>query len=170
MLRRAPLLVALCFWLAAGSACGPEPDLRKSLKLIPTISGYYDDGVLPSGEARLLPSMTFQLKNEGDLPIDHVDLVIAYWEVGADGENDSNQIKGIGSTALAPGQTSEPMTVRASIGYKAFGARADFFTSVRYRGFIIKVFAKRKGKTTPLGEFPVEQRVLPSVRKDGTRP
>jgi hypothetical protein len=170
MFRRAPVLVAFCVLLAAASACGPEPDLRTSLKLVPTISGYYDDGVLPSGESRLLPSLTFQLKNEGDLPIDHVDLVIAYWEVGADGENDSNQIKGIGSDALAPGQTSEPMTVRASIGYKGYGARADFFTSVRYRGFIVKVFAKRRGKTTPLGEFPVEQRVLPTARKDGARP
>ena len=170
MFRRALTLVALCFCLAAAAGCGPEPDLRKSLKLIPTISGYYDDGVQPNGDNRLLPSMTFQLKNEGDLPIDYVDLVVAYWEVGADGEKDSSFLKGIGNTALAPGQTSDSITVRSSVGYTGLMPRGEFFSNVLYKGFIIKVFAKRKGKTTPLGEFPVEQRVLPTVRKDGARP
>jgi hypothetical protein len=27
----------------------------------------------------------------------------------------------------------------------------------------VKVFAKRRGKTTKLGELPIEQRVLPAV-------
>ena len=170
MFRRVPTLVALCLLLAVASACGPEPDVRNSLKLIPTISGYYDDGVQPNGDNRLLPSMTFQLKNEGDLPIDYVDLVVAYWQVGDDGEKDSSFIKGIGGTALEPGQTSDPITVRSSVGYTGLMPRAEFFTNVSYKGFIIKVFAKRRGKTTPLGEFPVEQRVLPSARKDGARP
>ena len=168
---RPPAFALLCgLWLIAAAACGPEPDLKASLRVVPELSGYYDPGVQPDGENRLLPSLTFRLKNEGPLPINHVDLVIAYWEFGADGEKDSLQIKGIGSAALDPGQTSEPMTVRSTIGYKGPVPRVEFFTNSIFKGFTVKVFAKRKGKTTPLGEFPVDERILPTISKDGAHP
>ena len=170
MCRRLLVLLACSLWLTAAAACGPEPDLAASLKLVPEISGYYDPGLQPDGQNKLVPSMTFRIKNEGPLPINYVDIVIAYWPVGADGEKDSLQIKGIGSTALEPGQTSEPFTVRSSVGYLSPMPRAEFFQSSYYTGFIIKVFAKRKGKTTPLGEFPVEARLLPAAKRDGARP
>ena len=170
MCRRLLVLIACSLGLTAAAACGPEPDLAASLKLVPEISGYYDPGLQPDGQNKLVPSMTFRLKNEGPLPLNYVDIVIAYWPVGADGEKDSLQIKGIGSTALEPGQTSEPFTVRSSVGYLSPMPRAEFFQSSYYTGFIIKVFAKRKGKTTPLGEFPVEARLLPAAKRDGARP
>jgi hypothetical protein len=169
MHRRSPVLVLACaLWIAA-AACGPQPDLR-TLKLLPTMSGYYDDGVQPDGQNRLLPSLTFQVKNEGNLPVANVDLVLAFWEVGADGENDSKQIRGIGNTALEPGQTSEALTVRASIGYRSPAPRAEFFSNSFFKGFTVKVFAKLRGRTTPIGEFPVEPRLLPAAGKDGSRP
>ena len=170
MCRRLFVLIACSLWLTAAAACGPEPDLGASLKLIPEISGYHDPGLQPDGQNKLVPSLTFRIKYEGPLPVNHVDLVIASWPVGADGEKDSVQIKGIGSTALEPGQTSEPFTVRSGIGYTSYAPRAEFFQSSLYTGFTIKVFAKRKGKTTPLGEFPVEARLLPAAKRDGARP
>lgn len=170
MTWRLPTLALVGLSLVAGSACGKYPDLKSNLKVVNVLSGYYDDGVTPGGENRLLPSVTFQLKNEGDEPLSNIDLALSFWEVGADGENDSKQIRGIEGTALEPGATGESITVRASIGYTSPAARADFFSLGRYRGFVVKVFAKYRGRTTPLGELPVDARLLPSVRKDGSRP
>ncbi|HXT69563.1 MAG TPA: hypothetical protein VN700_07400 [Vicinamibacterales bacterium] len=168
-MRRRLASTFISLWLIASVGCGPQPDLSKDLKLLPGITGYFDDGV-KAGLNRILPSITFQLKNEGQLPITNVDLVAAYWEVGADGEIDSKQIRGISGAALEPGATSETITVRSSVGYTHEGPRADMFTNTRYKGFIVKVFAKRSGKTTKLGEFPIEARLLPAVQKDGSRP
>ena len=167
MARRlaAPLLALL--WLVSSWGCGPQPNLATDLKLVPTVSGYYDDGVQPDKQNRLLPSLTFELRNVGTLPINNVDLVVAFWEVGADGENDSKQIRGLSGTALEPGKASEPITVRASVGYKYPGPRAEFFVNARWKGFIVKVFAKRGGKTAKLGEFPVDARLLPAARTGG---
>ena len=169
MRRRSPVLVLACLWLIAGWGCGPQPNLATDLKFLPSLTGYADEGI-KDGLNKIVPSITFQLKNEGQLPITNVDLVLAYWVVGEDGEKDSKQVRGIGNDPLAPGATSETMTVQSSIGYTHEGPRVDMFTNSLFKGFIVKVFAKRAGKTTRLGEFPVEARLLPAVRKDGSHP
>ena len=161
-------VASLC--LASAAACGPEPNLATDLKLSPTISGYFDDGITVDKQNRLLPSFTFELRNQGTLPITNVDLVVAFWPVGADGELDSKQIRGISGSALEPGKASEPITVRASVGYTSPVPRAEFFTHSAFKGFITKVFAKRSGKTTKLGEFPIDARLLPAARSGGGRP
>ena len=168
-MRRRPAFAFISLWLIASAGCGPQPDLSKDLKLLPGITGYYDDGI-KAGLNRILPSITFQLRNEGQLPIANVDLVAAYWQVGDDGEKDSLQVKAISGAALEPGATGETITVRSSIGYTHEGPRVDMFTNSLFKGFVVKIFAKRSGKTTKLGEFPIEARLLPSVQKDGSRP
>lgn len=170
MRRRSPVVLFLCLWAIAGWGCGPQPDLAADLELVPNVTGYYDDGINPQGLNRILPSLTFQLKNKGQLTITNVDLVVAFWEVGADGENNSKQIRGIGSDGLAPGATSEDITVRSSFGYTHEGPRADMFTNSLFKGFTARVFAKRSGKTTKIGEYQIEARLLPAARKDGGRP
>jgi len=169
-MRRWPVVLFGSLWLIASAACGPQPDLATDLKLTPTISGYYDDGITPAKMNRILPSITFQLTNQGKLPITNVDLVVAFWENGADGELDSKQIRGIESVPLEPNATSDTITVRSTVGYTHEGPRADMFTNALYKGFIVKIFAKRSGKTTKLGEFPIEARLLPAVSTHGSHP
>ena len=169
MRRRSPVLLCASLWLIAGWGCGPQPNLATDLKFQPTLTGYADEGIV-NGLNKIVPSITFQLKNEGHLPITNVDLTVSFWQVGADGETDSKVIRGIGNDALVPGATSETITVKASVGYTHEGPRVDMFTNSLFKGFIVKVFAKRAGKTTRLGEFPVEARLLPAARKDGSHP
>jgi hypothetical protein len=159
--RRSPLLIAVCFWLIAGSACEPNVDLSKALKLIPSLTGYYDNGRNAAGENHFLPSITFQLKNEGDQPLTYVDMSVAFWH--ADGELDSKYIKGIGGEALAPGASTEAITVRSTLGYTSPYAGTQIFMHSSFKDMVVKVFAKRRGKTTKLGEITIEHRVLPSV-------
>ena len=174
MLRRSSVLALVCLGLIADWGCGPQPDL-KAIKLIPQISGYVSDGIVPQGERdagqnRILPSVTFQIKNEGTLPIDYVDVTIAFWPVGSDGEKDSKLIHAIGSTPLAPGATTETLTVRSGVGFTSLLAPAEFFSSTYFVDFKVKVFARRAGTNASLGEIIVERRLLPVTRKDGLHP
>ena len=166
MARRFAVSVLAALWLVSSWGCGPQPRLT-DLTLVPTLSGYYDDGVQPDRQNRLLPSMTFQLKNGGAIPVNNVDLVVAFWEVGADGELDSKQIRGLSGEPLQPGATGEPITVRSSVGYKYPGPRAEMLTNRDFKGFIIKVFAKRGGRQAKLGEFPIDARLLPAAKTGG---
>ena len=159
---RLPSLALALLALTSTWGCGPAPDL-KAIKLIPTVTGYYDDGP-KNGQNHLVPSMTFQLKNEGTLPLTNVDLVFAFWPVGADGEKDSKQIRGIGNTALEAGATSESITVRSDVGFAGPQARAEFFVNREFVDFTIRVFAQRNGRTVKLGEVPVDRRLIPAGR------
>src|SRR5882672_2702257 len=104
MVRCRPLLLA--FALAFGAAaCGPDVDLTRALELKVTESGYFDAGLL-EGKTHLLPSLTFELRNNSGAPISSVLLLVSYYQHGADGEFDSIQATGIGAAAVAPGQSS----------------------------------------------------------------
>ena len=170
MRRRLLSLPLVAFGLVITWACGPTPDLT-TIKLVPTMTGYYDNGPMPStGENHLLPSVTFQLKNEGTLPLTNVDLVLAFWPNGADGEKDSKQIRAIKDQPLEPGATGEPITVRSDVGFRSLYPRAEFFGRPEFVDFTIRVFAQRNGRTVKLGEVPVERRLIPAARRDGSRP
>lgn len=164
---RLPSLVLVLLALTSAWACGPAPDLR-TITLVPTITGYYDDGP-KDGKNHLVPSITFQLKNDGTVPLTNVDLVFAFWPVGADGEKDSKQIRGIANTALEPGATSESITVRSDVGFGSQYPRAEFFGRPEFVDFTIRVFAQRNGRTVKLGEVPVDRRLIPAGRS-GTHP
>ena len=167
MFQRTAVLVLAGAIFAATAACGPEPDLSTALKVAPGVTGYRHAGTTPDGQHRLLPSITFQLKNDGDVPMTYVDLNVSFRQEGAVNESDSKLIKGIGATALEPGATSESITVEASVGYTSPVGNEQAFTSTEYKPFIIKLFAKRRCNTTLLGEFPVDPRVLPAVPPSG---
>jgi len=150
------------------AACG-SPDL-KTLKIVNVVSGYHDAGITPDHLNKLVPAVTFQLKNEGTQSLKYVDLAVDFWEIGADGPKDSMVVSGIGRDALDPGQTADSITVHANIGYTSPAARVDFFSLSSFKGFTVKVFAKFGGRTTPLGELKVEPRLLPSTGPGGSRP
>ena|SRR5580765_1856636 len=170
MARRLAVIALASVWLVAAAACGKYPDLKNQLKVVNLISGYFDDGPTPDHQNRLLPSLTFQLKNETDEPLSYIDLAVDFWQIGDDGPLDSPIVAGIAGKALEPGQTSDSITVRASTGYKSPAARADFFTNPLFKGFTAKVYAKFHGRTSPLGELKVEPRLLPPAGRDGNRP
>jgi hypothetical protein len=170
MLSRRALLLVLGGLGIATAACSGGPDLKTALKLVPGLTGYYDDGPTPDGKNKIVPLLTFQLQNTSDQPITHVDIAIAFWRVSDDGELESKEIRGIGGTALEPGATSEAFTVRSSVGYTYPGPRSEFFTNSQWVDFKVRLFAKKRGRTFPLGEVMVERRLIPNTGKTGSRP
>jgi hypothetical protein len=61
VLRRSWLLAAA----VALSTCGPTVDLTKGLQVTIVDTGWYDAGIV-NGQNKLVPSVTFKLKNVSD--------------------------------------------------------------------------------------------------------
>src|SRR5262245_30767581 len=150
MARRLAVLGVAALTLIAAVACGKYPDLKNNLKIVNVLSGYHDAGITPDHKNKLVPSITFQLKNEGTEALNYIDLAVDYWQVGDDGPLDSKYVPA--GLSIPPGQTSESITIRAEHGYMSEAARLSFFTNSVFKGFTAKVFAKFRGRTTPLGE------------------
>jgi len=161
MIRRPLVLLVASVVLAGAAACEGNVNLSEALEVTGVLSGYYDNGVTADGKNHLLPSITFSLKNKSARPVADVDLNVAFWQEGADGENDSVFARGIGSTPVQPGAVSEPLTVRPPHGYTLEQPRADLFTHSLFKDFTIKIFAKRGGRIFPLGQFKVDRQIIP---------
>ena len=150
-----------CVLACAEAGCGPAPDLAK-LELTDTFTGWYDFGVV-GGLNKLVPSVSFRLKNNDSVPVDFVQLTVSFWQEGADGEQDSAEVRGIGNQAVAPAGLSDPILVRATVGYTTAGARSEIFVNEIYKDFIVKIFAKRAGKIIPIGELKIDRRIIPQT-------
>lgn len=164
------VLLAATLSLAGGTGCTGNVNLTEAIEITDVLTGWYDNGVTADGKNHLLPSITFRVKNKSAQPLSSVELDAAFWQDGADGENDSVLVRAIGGQPLAAAASTEPLTVRAPHGYTLEGARADFFANPRYKDFIIKLFGKRGGRIFRLGEFKVERRIIPQAQRAPDRP
>ena len=164
MRSRPWLFLVLGLVLSGAAACGPQVDLAQ-LEVTEITSGYYDWGVVPDGTEKglnkLVPSISFRLKNNNAAPIDHVALTVSFWQNGADGELDSKEVSGIGGDRVPPGAASDVVLVRSGTGYTTADARANIFTNSSFKDFTAKLFAKRGGRIVPIGEFAIDRQIIP---------
>ncbi len=132
-------------------------------------TGYYDYGVV-NNLNKLVPSISFRLQNNGPVPANEVDLTVAFWADGADGEWDAKDVTGIGDKVVPPGASTDPILIRADAGYTSEAARAEFFSNSVFKDVTAKVFAKRGGKIVPLGQFKLDRRVIPHAPDTNSGP
>jgi hypothetical protein len=162
MTRRLLLATAASLLVFAATACNSTPDLTKALTMTEVLGGYYDDGI-KDGKTRMVPSLTFRLHNSSDQTIGPLQLTVAFWQEGADGEWNSVLIRGIGAEGLKAGQSTEPLVARNPNAYTPEGGRQDLFTNSMYKDVVAKVFASQRGAITKLGEFKLDRVILPHM-------
>ena len=167
-------LAALTLVALVSTAGCSRVDLATDLSVTDVITGWHYVGTVDGdgdGAAELnkmVPSVTFELSNASDDPISRVQLLVSFWQAGADGEIDSKQIEGIGATALDPGTSTEPLLVRSDFGYTLAQPKEEMFDNQYFVDFVVKLFARSQGTLVPLGEFPVERRIIPSASTAST--
>jgi hypothetical protein len=158
------LIGVLLLALSLSATSCARVDIEQALGVIDVFTGWYDFGKV--GESsKLVPSVTFKLRNSGDSSLDRVLLLVSFWPEDADNEKDSKTVTGIGPEGLAPGASTEPILVRADVGYTLDPPQTkdDLFGHSLFKDFVVKVFARRDGRMVPLGEFPVERRIIPAT-------
>jgi hypothetical protein len=160
------LLGVIVLALSLSATGCAQVDLSKALTVTDVFTGYYTVGVVDDVNNKMVPSFTFKLQNAGDADVSRVQLLVGFWQVGGDNlELDSKQIEGIGAEALAPGASTQPLLVRSEKGYtlSVDAPRELMFENSLFQDVMVKLFARRDGRLVPLGEFPVERRIIPSA-------
>ena len=159
------LLGVLLLALSLASLGCSQVDLSKALTVTDVLAGYHHVGVVDGALNKMVPSVTFKLSNVGDQPISRIQLLVSFWQVGGESlELDSKQIEGIGVEALAPAASTSPILVRSEKGYTMSieASREQMFENSVFQDVTVKLFARRDGRLVPLGEFPIERRIIPS--------
>jgi len=157
-------ITALVALVLGAAACGPSIDLKQDLQVVDVTTGWFDAGIVSGGKNKLVPSITFVLKNASDHKVNSVQLNLSFWRKGGDGEFDSAFLQtAINSTGLAPGAQSAPITLRGSVGYTGDVGltRAEMLQHSAFVDVTARLFVKRGSSVwIQLGEFPIERRLL----------
>jgi hypothetical protein len=97
------VLLACCALLCAG--CGPDVDLTKALQVEVVSTGWFDAGIV-NGQNKLVPTITFKLKNLSDQKLPAVQ-VNARFSRGSEPEEWGNGfLPSVGSGGLPAGGTT----------------------------------------------------------------
>lgn len=160
MRRLSALLAALVLTLTAAACSSIE--IEKVLVISDVHTGWYDAGVQPGGKNKLVPSISFHLKNQGGEPVSGVQMNAIFRRVNESEAWGEHFVKAIGpKPPLAPGATSGLVVLRSNLGYTGDQARS---TMLKHRDFVdakVEIFAKHGRRTwVKLGEYPIARDLL----------
>jgi hypothetical protein len=169
MSRRAPGLLLTALLAAASARCTPPVDVTKGIQVLDVSTGWYDAGIT-SGQNKLVPSITFKLKNLSNQKLAVLQVMASFKRVAGpggepvtdewrDGASDFRQV--VGSASLPPGQISPSVTLRSPLGYTGTDPRLQMLQSKSFVDAKADLFVKY-GSTewTRVGEYPVERHLL----------
>jgi hypothetical protein len=159
MRASARLLVLLA--LSVSVACGPTVDLTKGLQVTIANSGWYDLGIV-NGQNKLVPMVTFTLRNTSDQKLVTLQINALFRRVTENTEWGSGFVTVVGSQGLAPGATTDPVTIKSQLGYTGSEqSRQEMLQNTHFVDAKVELFGKY-GSTqwVLLGTYPITRQLL----------
>jgi hypothetical protein len=157
---RAPLLMVVVSSLLI-AACSPNVDLTKGLQVVDVTTGWHDAGIQDDGNNKIVPSVTFKVKNVANQNLRALQMNAIFKQVGNEEEWGSGFLTVAKSDGLAAGAVSQPFTVNSQKGYTSLDARADMFHHSQFVDGRVLLFAKYGSvQWTKVAEYQIERRLL----------
>jgi len=157
---RAPVRLLLLLGLLASTACGPTVDLRKGLQILEVSTGWYDAGLV-DGQNKLVPVVSFKLKNVSDQKLVTLQINALFRRVTEKEEWGSGFLTAAGSQGLAPGATTPTLTVKSNLGYKGPEPRHEMLRNAHFVDAKVELSAKY-GSTqwVRIAEYPIKRELI----------
>jgi hypothetical protein len=159
-MRALPRLVLLLV-CACVSGCGPAIDLTKGLQVTIVNSGWYDVGIV-NGQNKLVPTITFTLKNASDQNLVSLQVNALFHQVDSTDEWGNGFLTAAGSEGLAPEASTAPLTIKSPLGYTGSDqSRLEMLQNSHFKDAKVDLFAKY-GSTqwARLGTYPITRQLL----------
>jgi hypothetical protein len=142
------------------TACGPSLDLTSGLVVESVSTGWADAGRI-EGHHRIVPSLSFKLKNASDRKLRTLEVNALFRRVSEPQEWGSGFLPATGPGGLAPGAETATLTVKSSIGYTGTDETQELLQNSQFVDARVELFAKNgSANWTRIGEFPVSRQLL----------
>lgn len=158
---RAPAaLLAVLLSVATAGCSGPAVDLSQSLEILDVRTGWFDAGIV-DGKNKLVPSITFKVRNASDQTLVALQLNAIFRRVGEADEWSSKFLTVAGSEGLLPGATSGEVVARPALGYTGTEPRQEMLKNAYFVDATVEVFAKYSSQQwTLVGKHQVARELL----------
>jgi hypothetical protein len=160
-MRGCACLALLALVVAAGG-CGPTVDLTKGLQIEHVSTGWFDAGI-KDGKNKLVPSITFTVKNVSDQKLPVLQINAVFRRINEpNAEWGTNFVSVVGSEGLAPGATAGPLTIRSPLGYTGSDqTREEMLHNSQFVDAKVDLQAKYgSAQWTKVGDFPIERKLI----------
>jgi len=151
-------LFALAFALLFTTSCSTPVDLKQALQVTDVSSGYFDAGVTPEGANKLVPSVTFRLRDSSG-NLSRVALNIMFRVVASSEDIDEIFKQRVD---LADGQT-ELLTLRSQAGFTGTPpqSRLDMLKNSNFRDLEVVILVRQvSAQWLELHRIPIERQLL----------
>ena len=158
---RASARLLLFLAIVSSAACGPTVDLTKGLQVNIVNSGWYDLGIV-NGQNKLVPTVVFTLQNTSDQTLVTLQINALFRRVSENTEWGSGFLTVAGSQGLAPGATSDPITIKSQLGYTGSEqSRQEMLQNTHFVDAKVELFGKYAAtQWVRLGAFPITRQLL----------
>lgn len=153
-------------WLAAtlvlvmAAGCTARVDVSEQLEVIDVTTGWFDAGIV-DGKNKLVPTISFRLRNRGDRPIASVQVNAVFRRMGEDEAWGDAFLQAIGSAGVPPGQATDPIVLRSHLGYTGEQPRAEMLQHSDFVDAQVELYARhRSPQWISLGEFTIDRQLL----------
>ena len=106
--------------MLSAQACSAGADVSTAIQVLDVSSGWFDAGIV-NGQNKLVPSVTFKLKNVSDRPVTTLQANLLFHRVNSPEEWGSGFLKVAGSEGLAPG--ADDRSAHREIGSRLYRHR-----------------------------------------------
>lgn len=159
MLARVAAL-ALVVLIPAAAGCGRAVDLATAVQITDISSGWFDSGIV-NGQNKLVPSVTFRLKNVSKGRLRSIQLNTVFMLLPENEEWDATLTQGVTASGLEPGASTNPITVRGKVGFTGAQPRAEMMQHRLFKDVDARIFGKSgSNQWVRLGEYRVARQLL----------
>ena len=155
------LLALLLFFASALllAACDRR-EVEKVVKATDVQTGWYDAGLV-DGQNKLVPTVSFRLKNVSEEPIARVQVLAVFRAVNDERAWGEQLIRGIDADGLDAGVIGKTRVVRSPLGYTGRQPRAEMLKNKEFVDVKVNLLARHGSQTwAKIGEFAVERKLL----------
>ncbi len=140
MVARAALVALGLVAAMSPAGCAKPVDLKQSVQVADASAGWFDAGV-QEGKNKLVPSVTFRLKQNPGSDLSSLSLNLVFT---AEGDTEHFDDVFVQRVAFNGSQT-DPLTVRSKFGYTGDPpqSRAEMLKNSHFRDMNVQIFAKQ---------------------------
>ena len=155
------LILILLFALPGTGCGGPTVDLKQGLEINVVDTGWFDAGLV-EGKNKLVPTVTFTVKNVSDQKLVSLQMMASFFRVSDTTSEWGNSLLNVaGSEGLAPGATTPALTMKSPLGYTGTDPRADMLKNAQFVDAMVKLVAKYAAiQWTHVREVPIERKLI----------
>ena len=93
----------------------------KGLQVLDVSTGWFDAGLV-NGQNKLVPTISFKLKNISDQKLSVLQVNVLFKQINDPKEWGNGFLTVVGSSGLAPGATTEMLTIKSNLGLHRLGS------------------------------------------------